>query len=338
MELVMKSVFGSQLYGLATPQSDTDYKGIYIPDHADLIMQKAVKSISQSTGSDHSKNTAEDVDLELFSLHEFIRLAAKGETVAIDMLHTPDDMLVVDSPIWMMLRAQRSRFYTTNMVAYIGYVRKQAAKYGVKGSRMEAIADAIKAAEDALGKHLEFHDAEPKDVRIADVIGYLPKNKYLFPTTQEHPKTGDILCFYQVLEKRFQYSLRVTELIDILQKIYDTYGSRAKQAMENEGIDWKAMSHALRAGFQLKEIYETGDLVYPLKEREFLLKVKLGELDFMTEVKPRLEELVAEVEEIANRIEAEGTLPTEVDMEHWENFLYNIYGRHIVTEFERRGV
>lgn len=336
MQLIMKSVFGSQLYGLATPQSDTDYKGIYIPNHADLICQTAVKSINQSTGSDHSKNTADDVDLELFSLHEFIRLAAKGETVAIDMLHTPDDMLVQDSPLWMLLRSQRARFYTTNMVAYIGYVRKQAAKYGVKGSRMEAIADAIKATTDALGKHLEFHDVDPNDVRLRDIVGHLPINKYCFTISQYHEKTCEMNYFYQVLEKKFQYSLRATELIDILQKIYDTYGARAKQAMENEGIDWKAMSHALRAGFQLKEIYETGDLIYPLKDREFLLKVKLGQLDFMTEVKPTLEALVAEVEEIAAKLEAEGTLPTSVDMEHWENFIYNAYGRHIVMDFERR--
>lgn len=330
-KLVMKSVFGSHLYGLATPKSDKDFKGIFIPDHADMILQKAPKNYNHSTGGDNSKNTAEDVDTEMFALHEFIKLAAKGETVAIDMLHTPDEMLLADSPIWMLLRAQRSKFYTTNMVAYIGYVRKQAAKYGVKGTRLEAIDNARKEVALILG---EYEIAQQSNVRIEDIAGRLSTNKYCQFVEEE--KKGRVNKFYQVLEKKFQMSLRATELIDILTKIYDTYGARAKQAMDNEGIDWKAMSHALRAGFQLKEIYETGDLVYPLKEREFLLQVKQGELDFMSVVKPRLEELVTEVETIAAKIEAEGTLPVKVDMKHWDNFIYNIYGREIVMDFERR--
>lgn len=324
-QLIMKSIFGSHLYGLSTPESDTDYKGIYIPDSRQLVLQTASKQYQESTASDKTKNTKDDIDIEMFSLHEFVRLASKGETVAIDMLHTPDNMLITNSDEWQFLRNNRHRFYTTNMVAYIGYVRKQAAKYGVKGTRLDAIANTLKYTRNVLS---EYSNDELDKVKLSDIAEFLPIDK--FCKFVEEEKNNITHEYYQVLEKKFQMSLRVKEFISILVKIYDSYGERAKQAMQNEGIDWKAVSHAIRAGEQLKEIYQTGDLIYPLKKRYFILKVKLGHLDFMTEVKPYLETLVQDVELLAEELESTGKLNSTVDIKFWEDFVYNVYRSHIL--------
>ena len=336
---VMKCIFGSHLYGLETPASDMDYKGIFIPSAQSILAQKAPRNISHSTGDDFTKNTADDVDTEMFSLHEFINLACKGETVAIDMLHCPDRMLRGRTDdLWRYIQSHRSKFYTTNMVAYIGYVRKQAAKYGVKGSRMATLAETIETVKRILAdyeKHRpDCRNVIEKDVRIASIVRLLPQNDHCRCITATSKK-GEKQEFYQVMEKKFQYSLRVTELISILQKIYDTYGERAKMAMDNEGIDWKAVSHAIRAGEQIKEIYETGDLVYPLKNREFILDVKQGKLDFNTVVKPYLEKLVNEVEALASKIAAEGTLPKEVDRTMWDELIELEYGNAVQTYMKK---
>ena len=89
--------------------------------------------------------------------------------------------------------------------------------------------------------------------------------------------------------------------------------------------DFKALSHALRAGLQLKEIYETGDLQYPLKDRDFLLAVKQGKLDFTTVVAPALENVIEEVEQLAEKSD----LPAKVDRAYWDNFVVDVYkGRY----------
>jgi len=135
--LIMKCLFGSHLYGLQTPSSDKDYKGIYLPERDDLLLGNYAKHYSQSTGDDKSKNTADDIDVEIFSLPYFIELACKGETVAIDMLHANNTLpeLISDiKPLWTIwhdIQLKRKMFYTKDMKSYVGYARKQANKYGV---------------------------------------------------------------------------------------------------------------------------------------------------------------------------------------------------------------
>lgn len=332
MKTIMNTVFGSHLYGLSTPESDMDYKTIFIPESKELVLQKAPRNINHSTGGKDSKNTKDDVDTEFFALHEFIKLACDGETVALDMLHTTPDMLIETSEVWEFIQENRWRFYTTDMRSYVGYVRKQAAKYGVKGTRLDALQTSIDEANEALCLSNTYDgEIDINTVKLGDIIGYLPEDHYRKRVTDV--KGEHEYHFYQVLEKKFQTTLRVTEYISILQGIYDSYGARAKQAQENKGIDWKALSHAIRGGYQLREIYTTGDLKYPLKDAEFLLQVKRGELDFTTQVKPVLEAIVAEVEALAIDLEESGKLPKKVDRTFWDNFVYRVYGGEIVTDW-----
>lgn len=81
----------------------------------------------------------DDVDVEIYSLHYFIHLACQGETVALDMLHAPDEMIEVSSPLWEEIVKLRDRFYTKNLRAFIGYARRQAAKYGINGTRRKNV-------------------------------------------------------------------------------------------------------------------------------------------------------------------------------------------------------
>jgi hypothetical protein len=91
---------------------------------------------------------------------------------------------------------------------------------------------------------------------------------------------------YQVCGKTFQESAAIGYTLPILENFYDDYGHRAKLAAENKNIDWKAISHALRAAFQTKEILINGTITFPLKEAPVLLNVKSGRLDYASEVSP----------------------------------------------------
>jgi len=122
---------------------------------------------------------------------------------------------------------------------------------------------------------------------------------------------------YQICGKIFQESASIGYVIPILKKFYDDYGHRAKLAAENKNIDWKAISHALRAALQTKEILTKNTINFPLKDAPFLIQVKEGKLDYSTKVSPVLESLMDEVENLIS----ESELPERVDIEYWNRFI-----------------
>lgn len=300
-------IFGSHLYHLNNENSDIDYKGVVLPTAEDIIMQKADFHISKSTGKDDSKNSNEDIDEEYFSLARFLKLAAKGETVALDMLFA-DVTILETSEIWKKLVKNRSLFFSKDMKSYIGYVRKQAAKYGVKGSRLAVLEEAMNV--------IKKHDLHI----LSDYFGLLPIGEHSQIITTENEHVGK-QTFYEICGRKFQDTNRWDYVLDCLQKIYDSYGKRAQEARSNNGIDWKAISHALRAGYQAKYIYLNGGFTYPLPETQFLKDVKEGKLDYLTEVQNVLEELVDEVMILADNSD----YPDKVDMKKVNKLIFDIH-------------
>jgi predicted nucleotidyltransferase len=139
--IICRTIFGSKLYGTDSPDSDTDYKSVFMPTEMEILTGKIPKTINMTTGKNNSRNSAEDIDHESFSLHYFMELLYQGQTVALDMLH--GNLETIQTPIWRELKSRRREFYTKNMRAFVGYARKQAAKYGVKGSRLDAAREAL---------------------------------------------------------------------------------------------------------------------------------------------------------------------------------------------------
>lgn len=306
---VVNMKFGSHLYGLDTPNSDIDYKGIYIPTLREIMLGNYAKTFKSSTGAEHGKNVAGDIDTEVISLPRFIEMGIQGETMVLDMLHCEDP--ISNSELWWYLVDNRTKFYSKTLKAFVGYVKRQAAKYGIKGSRLADI-------EEAVARLKTFNPEQS----IADVQAGLYFGEFAKWITKDPQREGmPMQFFYEVNQKKYQSTNSVGYVINELEKVWNSYGHRAKQARENDGVDWKAMSHALRAGYQARDIYELGDFEYPLKETDYLLAVKTGQLDYTTEVAPELERLVEEVTVLSDN----STLPEKVDVQFWEEFLLDAY-------------
>ena len=338
MNSVMKCLFGSKLYGTATPQSDTDYKEVFIPTANEILLGKYQDVISQGTGDSHSKNTSDDVDNDKYSLRKFINLLCDGDTFAMDMLHAtsnPDCIISMDNPdVWMFIYNNRSKFYTCNMKSYLGYLRKQSGKYGVKGSRLAAlrkVVDVLKGVDDEVSLHYPKGD-KTASVKVGEIADKFPVDEFLQFVEVDIPQKGGKQRFYEVLGRRFQMTISVAEMKKSVYKLWDEYGDRARVAEANQGIDWKALHHALRAGLQIKEIYETGDLRYPLKDSTYLLEVKKGEHTF-ADVQKHLEQIVDEVEEMANIKQKEG-MTKVVDKTFWDNFLIKVHGDEVISGYK----
>jgi predicted nucleotidyltransferase len=310
MNTLVKLIFGSHLYGTNTSSSDTDYKGIYLPTLQECVPNKIDNVKIFNTKTYGGKNTNSNIDEEYYSLQYFMKLAIQGEMIVIDMLHAPKNMTLCSSQTWNELRNNRSKFYSKNLVGYLGYIRKQTATYSNKGNRLKAIDEILQVLHSQQGIC---------DLKLKSVWNLLPINEYCNELINPKETRWE---FYQVCGKQLSEHITVNEAIKILSTLRLSYGTRANQAGKNGGVDWKAVSHAFRAGLQLKEIYTTGDLIYPLKDYEFIRNVKTGVFDYDKDsIGEKLEDLLCDIEQLSNN----SSYPDNVDKSWMEDFIVRQY-------------
>ena len=321
-QLICLMRFGSHLYGTSTEASDTDVKGVYIPELEDYLNQSVIKSIhidSKKAGSDE-KNTEEDYDIELFSLNHFIKLAVEGQTVAIDMLYADEKVYINHTPytslafklwmkdtIWRDILDQRDKFLQKNLNAFVGYAQKQAAKYGLKGSRMDAVKKYLDFFDDVI-----FRDNFGSYNKLKSIWGQLPKGEYIEFGYCEKSKLKQV----EVCNRKLQETVTVQYAYDCLQKVYDGYGKRAKMAQSSEGVDWKAISHCVRASYELIELYNTKNIIFPLTEAKYLLKIKQGKYEY-----PKIAEHIEHLMNIVTALSEASDFPEKVDSKFWNDWL-----------------
>ena len=324
--VIVEMKFGSHLYGTNDENSDLDFRGVFLPEVGDLLLGPTfkgsyTKTISNNTNATDGKNTSSDVDIEFYSLHYFLKLALEGQTVALDMLHAPQSAIIQSSHLWKSLVEQRSRFYTKNLKAFIGYARKQAAKYGIKGSRLAE----ARMVTRFLGKELHGYAPDAWQTRkLRDVWDQLPRGEHIHfieEGNRSERAGANPLRMYQVCGKSFQETARLDYVLPILAKFVTDYGMRAQQAEQNKGIDWKAMSHALRAAYQVEELLRSSTMTLPSPIAPYLKAVKQGLMDFRL-IQRDLEGTMERVEKLA----AESDLPEKADYEFVKSFIHSTYG------------
>lgn len=312
MKTILKCIFGAHLYGTNTSESDIDYKGIVVPSSRDILLGNIFRTKKLGTRNDNIKNTKDDLDYDIYSLHYFIKLACMGETAAIDMLHIPKSMILETSNEWEFIQYNKERFYTKNMEAFVGYARRQAAKYGCKGSRLAVIKEVMYILSNV-----------PKYHKMWEVWELLPINEYA-KHIEDSPNGAKQ---YQICEKILQSTAEISYTFNQLSLFYKKYGERAKLAEKNEGIDWKAISHAIRAASQLIELFTFNTITFPRPDAGYLKLVKNGKLNYRNEVEPVIDDLMDEVE----RLGAVSTLPEKADISFWDEFLIDICKKQIIN-------
>ena len=98
-KILVKAIAGSKLYGTDLPTSDSDYKIVFLPSINEIIRLNVAQAKFTSTGG-YAKNTNKDVDVECFELRRYLQMVERGDTVALDLLFTPDDLIIEQDPLW----------------------------------------------------------------------------------------------------------------------------------------------------------------------------------------------------------------------------------------------
>lgn len=301
MEVVVKTLFGSHLYGTDVEGSDFDYKIIYKDSVDDIILSK--NGTVKRTGS------GTDVEAEYIELRKFIKDLANGQTYAVDMIFTPKEHILEKSAIWDHLREHRQKFMTKQVKSFIRYCTQQAKIYSLKGEKINK-AKRLLEITGPLDPHSKLIDAT--DLLVAEVP----------MITKSVTKNGRNLGedFFELLGKYYPTNLTVKEFRDRLQEILNRYGVRAHEASINSEKDWKAIYHAFRVVRELSELARTGQIKFPLATRDELVEIRKG---VWRDYRP--ERLEWELKSAIADVRASSHLASEIDQDWLDQFVLEFY-------------
>lgn len=325
-KLIFKAYHGSHLYGLNTAKSDTDYKGIVIPSKAELKNNTAPKTCydDSSQKAKNQKNTTADTDTSYFTLKAFLRLCEEGQTVAVEMLFTPRHLWVESSPEWEFLVANREKLIHKNMSSFFNLARKQAYKYSVKGERIEANKLVLNWAN-------QYHENDKIEKHIESLQELVSKNGNLLDTEKKPlikfvnctgPR-GEEVLHLEVSNRKSPLTVSMKHFKKGVEKVLSQYGHRALQANEMGGADFKALSHAVRVGYEALELLQTHKLTFPITQKDEVMAMKQGQISF-ADIESKIESLLLEIKEK----ELQTTLPESIDQKYWDKWLKLQYDLH----------
>lgn len=292
MKKLLTIPYGSRLYGTFTETSDHDWKYIVLPPLEDLLIGIQIKNKFYSTGSDRVKNTSDDTDTEIIALQTLAKDVLEGQTYALEVCYGAlqheviEGCVVHDDRILSFIKELLIRFLTSNINAMVGYAYNQAQIYSAKGDRLEklhAFRDLLEYAV-SMDEATEVRQITPevKLGRIMDtpVLYRDLVDKTFYLTETKNPDNTSQRCF-SLLEKMYPEGITIAEAMQRVETNIKKYGKRANQARENEGTDWKALSHAVRIVDEAHRVLTEQwiNLPYDKETVQRLLAIKHGQVE-----------------------------------------------------------
>ena len=267
--LLFLTVFGSVLYGTDIPErSDEDVRGIYLP--APCTDPLHAPGLHYSSAAQGTRSTAGDTDCDLLPLDRWLLSdLPRGDTGALDLLYAPSRpscLLFVEPALRPVFKTPRIFLNLCSGEACRDYAFRQGSRYGLAGTRTGALYRVWKALDSG---------AFPLKAPLRGYAGQLVElaESPLHCTLLED---GGLRLAGSVDEG----CVRLGVLRDRVRRRLQGHLSRVQAAMEGKNVDWKALSHAVRAIRQQEELLETGLLVFPLRDRAEILSIKKGALSF----------------------------------------------------------
>lgn len=315
METLFKTPFGSRLYGTFTETSDHDWKVIHLPDVRKLLIgDKVLKNVFYSTSSKEFKNNADDTDTEYIALQTLARDVVAGQAYAIEVAFamvnadniegteflgrdlwtynaSTDTRLARNDAVRAFIKELLAKFLTSQMNGMVGYAYHQAKLYSAKGDRLNFLRELHQVMLDAIGRgegsttihNLATEHSDNGYDFVRPLYALMKQYPDWFEFSAIHiDETKNKYYSFKVLKKTYLGTSKISHVSNLIEKAIGAYGSRANKAAENEGNDWKALSHAVRVTYQAIELLETGALRLPLQPHicDILKRIKAGEVDF----------------------------------------------------------
>jgi len=304
--IIVKTIYGSHLYGTNIETSDKDIKQIHKDSLENIILKRSMDNITSSTNAKF-RNTSDDVDFESKELRIFISQCLEGQTYAHDILFTPQDKILESSSIWNDIQKYKHKLVCKNIKPYVGYSEGMCRKYSDKGKKLQELIDLrdilqTKDISGTLGEALE--NVEFNFIHIKKY------NKF-----NSSSKVYDAML--EVADADYPLHRKLSEVMKSVNDKIDNYGKRAQLARVSNGSDTKAFYHALRVCWQLEELLYYGFITFPSK--------RVSELRDIRENKYSREYIEKWLtDEIQRVLTLPNNLP-EPDKDFWDEWILQTY-------------
>ncbi len=326
---LFKVLTGSHLYGTATKTSDYDYKVVVLPALNDLLLNKRITNYKEKPegmkASD--KMVAGETETEYIPLQTFFNDFFSGQTYALELAFaTAQGKHDARDGLWLATSSICSqmieRFLTRNVQKMVGYAVAQSRLYGLKTERFTSVKVFVNTVEDHFIPELGKAQAEKlmRTQKLQDSPMLLEKLlmlEHVKEATLKNAKGGmaDAPAL-DVCGKLFPMTNTWATVLASMKTTLSNYGNRVAD-FEGEGVDWKALSHAIRITEQVLELSETGKLTFPRPNADFLLAVKKGKVP-LEEANAYLESAFKKVDTAVEKsVLREKTPKLQLEFEHF---------------------
>ena len=303
---IFKTVTGSHAYGLATPESDTDYRGVCVPPRAMLVSPFRDFEEYES----RRDNPQSEDDVVIYNIIKFVRLASKANPSILELFYIGRQHWVATTCWWEKLHEHRHWFLSKRVVhSFAGYAADQL-------HRMQNHA-----------RWLENPPTEPKPadfgITHAMLLGNDEIGAYDWLVENEVGRfSADVVRFMSRV-KGYKNAVKAWKGYETWRK--NRNPARAKLEQES-GYDRKHAYHIVRLARLGEELLTTGTMtVTDRPDKEELAAVRRGDwtydqvLDFAEGIDARLGEL-----------EANSALPSAPDLDR-----IDLLTQEVVEDFWR---
>lgn len=339
--IIYQVVTGSQSFGLSTPTSDVDIKGVYVQDNWKHGMFESDGYVSSVTINK---------DEIYFEIKRFLELLIKGEALALEMLFNPKDCIVYMDKRFEFLRKHKDRFITKKLYfTFINYAMgqfKKATNYNKKAnwsdekirrkspSEFTMFYHKNSGSTSKFNEYLKQMNINEEDITLTKMDGfpntykvYVYKTRGWFTDKSNELRTGEIPIELKenyvglVMFNHSEYSKHCKEYHEYQQWLKNRSDERYNTNKEHaQNYDSKNIMHTVRLIMTASEIPIKKTIVVDRTEnRGYLLSIKNGTLD----LKYILDKWLA-IGENQKEIFEQSDLPDEPDFELSTNFLKSI--------------
>ena len=322
-KIVYITMYGSKLFGTDNPSSDTDYKGIFIPSKNDLLLKRDIEHYNYNSNDNNTRNDKDDIDLQLYSVYKWFNLLKKGETGALDLLFSlfREDTQVYNNETFTSLIMQNySKFYNRHLHSFVGYCVGQSKMYNIKGERFNELHEFV--------EYFSQMAKEKHDLKLAEVFEEIENIfesktykyiKFIMASVSRGNHAYKEGIYVEVLGKRFSGSVTVGYFAEKILAMEAQFGNRSRSSAK--GVDFKALSHAVRVINEVEELIDDGFITFPLKNRVYVSSVKEGH-----ETLESVMNYIDDKLDIVQRKLEESTLPEKSDEQFINDLLLDLVG------------
>ncbi len=337
-QLLIKAISGSRAYGLSTPQSDTDIKGVFIQSKKEYFGLYPIEQVSNETN-----------DIVYYELKRFFELLLKNNPNIIELLASPFDCILYKNSFFDLIKPEKvlSKLCKQTFVLYAEAQLKKAKGLNKKivnpiDKERKSVADFCFVVHGSstvpLNLWLKKHNFNQQDCGLVS----LPHMKDMFAifhnSQLEKVKLNGIYSGFEANDvllssipigieplatmgfNKDGYSFYCREYKEYWDWVSKRNNNRYQNTIsEEKNYDTKNMMHVFRLLDMAEHIAKEGRVVVVSEKREFLLSIKAGEFSYDYLLKNAIEKIST-----VNSLFDNSFLPDTPDENHLQNVLFEI--------------